>query len=117
MMTLLNGRSSPAQTNPERRRGLRIKQQRAVKVYEPRTSRYYPGQTADISAGGLRVSMPLSTPIIPGHVLCLHVAANCSFASRRQMLEAKVIWMRRDGAELLAGFELLPSAAIQSKAA
>src|SRR5438105_10444815 len=114
MMTLLNGRRSPTGANSERRRGLRIKQQRAVKVYEPRTCRYYPGQTADISASGLRLSLPLSTPIIPGHVLCLHVESNCSFAARRQMTEAKVIWLRRDGGQLLAGFELLATAAIQS---
>ena len=116
-MTLLNGRPSPPEDNLERRRGLRIKQQRAVKVYEPRTCRYYPGQTADISAGGLRLSLPLSAPIIAGNILSLHIAANCSFAARRQMVEAKVVWMRRDERELLAGLELLSASAVLSNAA
>src|SRR5438876_10345479 len=102
MLTLADGRRSPSPANlAERRRGLRIKQQRPVKVYEPRTSRYFPGQTADISLSGLRLNLPLSTPIIAGHTLCLHVGSahpNCDFASKRQMIEAKVIWIHRDQA-------------------
>ena len=117
MLTLLNGRPSPTESNPERRRGLRIKQERPVKLYEPRTARYYPGQTADISASGLRLSLPLATPLIPGHTLCLHIASNSSFASKRQMIEAKVIWTHRTDQSLFAGVELLPTAAIQAHAA
>ena len=118
MLTLLDRRHSPSPANStERRRGLRIKQSRPVKLYEPRTSRYFPGQTADISATGLRLSLPLPTPIIAGNILCLHVGSNSPFASRRQMIEAKVIWMDRTDTHLLAGLELLPTAAIQSSAA
>ncbi len=121
MMTLLHGRRSPSENNAtERRRGLRIKQQRPVKVYEPRTSRYFPCQTADISLSGLRLSLPLSTPIIADNTLCLHVASahsNCDLVSRRQMIEAKVIWMYRDKTQLMAGLELVSTAAIQSSAA
>src|SRR5207237_8680579 len=87
MLTLADRRPSPTPTNPERRRGLRIKQSRPVKFYDPRSSRYYPGQTADISLSGLRLSLPLSTPIIPGHTLCLHLASTSSFAFRRQLIE------------------------------
>ena len=119
MLTLADGRRSPAPANlAERRRGLRIKQSRPVKVYEPRTSRYFPGQTADISVSGLRLTLPLSAPIIAGNTLCLHIAnPTCALASRRQMIEAKVIWMLRNDNHLLAGLELLPTAAIQSSAA
>ena len=117
MLTLSNGRPSPGATNSERRRGLRIRQQRPVKVYEPRTSRYYPGQTADISASGLRLTLPLSTPIIAGNTISLHIASNCSFAARRHMVEAKVVWMHRDERSVLVGLELLSTAAIQSSAA
>jgi hypothetical protein len=117
MLTLTHRRPSPPSANPERRRGLRIKQTRPVKLYDPRTSRYFPGQTADISASGLRLNLPLSSPIIPGNTLSLHIASNSSFASKRQMIEAKVIWMQRNNGHLLAGLELLPTAAIQSTAA
>jgi len=110
---------SPTAANlAERRRGLRIKQTRPVKVYEPRTSRYFPGQTADISLNGLRLTLPLSTPIIPGNTLSLHIAnAGSPLASRRQMLEAKVIWLQRNSTQLMAGLELLSTAAIQTAAA
>jgi hypothetical protein len=117
MLTLSNGRLSPPATNSERRRGLRIKQQRPVKVYEPRTSRYYPGQTADISASGLRLTLPLSTPIIAGNTISLHIASSCSFASRRHMVDARVIWTDRNDSEVMVGLELLSTAAIQSNAA
>jgi len=117
MLKLLQDCPSPNEANLERRRGLRIKQERPVKVYEPRTSRYYPGQTADISTSGLRLSLPLSTPIIAGNTLSLHIASSCSFASRRQMVEARVVWMRRDHGQLVAGLELISAAAVQSRAA
>jgi hypothetical protein len=117
MMTLLNGHGSPPATNLERRRGLRIRQQRAVKVYEPRTSRYYPGQTADISAGGLRLTLPLSTPLIAGNTISLHIDSVCSFAARRHMVQARVIWMHRNESAVMVGLELLTTSAIQSAAA
>jgi hypothetical protein len=121
MLTLADRRPSPSPANlAERRRGLRIKQSRPVKIYEPRTSRYFPGQTADISLNGLRLSLPLSTPIVTGNTICLHLSSphsNCAFASRTQMIEAKVVWMQRESTQLLVGLELLSTAAIQSSAA
>jgi hypothetical protein len=33
------------------------------------------------------------------------------------MIEAKVVWTHRDSSQLMAGLELLPTAAIQSHAA
>jgi hypothetical protein len=118
-MLTLDRRMSPTPANlAERRRGLRIKQCRPVKVYEPRTSRYFPGQTADISQSGLRLTLPLSTPIVPGNTLCLHIAnSNSALASRHQMIEAKVIWLQRTSTQLMAGLELFSTAAIQSSAA
>ena len=125
MLTLADRRRSPSPANlAERRRGLRIKQSRPVKAYEPRTSRYFPGQTADISFNGLRLSLPLSTPIVAGNILCLHIGSpqsSSTLASRRQMIEARVIWIHRDTTnpqgELMAGLELLSAAAIQNSAA
>jgi len=119
-MLTLDRRMSPTPANlAERRRGLRIKQCRAVKVYEPRSTRYYPGQTADISLSGLRLTLPLSTPLVSGNTLCLHIASNSNsaIASRHQMLQARVIWLQRESTELVVGLELLSSAAIQSSAA
>src|SRR5688500_8505827 len=82
----------------ERRRGLRIRQHRPVKVYEPTLGRYFGGQTEDISATGLRIELPTSALIREGKVLTVHVGLNASgetLANRRQMVPARVIWVER----------------------
>lgn len=106
----------------ERRRGLRIRQNRPIKVFEPTLSRYFGGQTEDISATGLRIELPMSTPIREGKILNIHVGLNASgqtLAHRRQMLPARVIWIDRssNGTKMLAGIEFLASVAAHVDAA
>jgi c-di-GMP-binding flagellar brake protein YcgR len=98
----------------ERRRGLRINQARPIKVFEPTSSRYYGGQTEDISATGLRIELPRSVALTAGKVLSVHVGLSSSgesLANRRQMIPARVIWVRRNNNEnkprLTAGLEFL----------
>ena len=47
-----------AAAHGERRRGLRIRQHRPVKIFEPAGNRYFGGQTEDISSTGLRIELP-----------------------------------------------------------
>jgi hypothetical protein len=108
----------------ERRRGLRIRQLRPIKVLEPTTSRYFGGQTEDISSTGLRIELPASMPIRPGKVVSVHVGANSTgqmLANRRQMIPAKVVWVDRrskfDNGRLIAGIEFLASIAAHLDAA
>jgi hypothetical protein len=108
----------------ERRRGLRIRQQRPIKVLEPATSRYFGGQTEDVSTTGLRIELPASMPIRPGKVLSVHVGVSASgqtLANRRQMIPAKVVWVDRrskfDTGRLIAGIEFLASIAAHLDAA
>ena len=107
----------------ERRRGLRIRQSRPVKVYEPTTSRYFGGQTGDISVTGLRVELPAYAPVRVGEVLSIHVGLSESgqtLAHRRQMIPARVVWVnraRRLDAKLEAGVEFLASIAAHLDAA
>ena len=107
----------------ERRRGLRIRQSRPVKVYEPTTSRYFGGQTGDISVTGLRVELPAYAPVRVGDVLSIHVGLSESgqtLAHRRQMIPARVVWVnraRRLDAKLEAGVEFLASIAAHLDAA
>jgi hypothetical protein len=108
----------------ERRRGLRIRQSRPIKIFEPCVARYFPGQTQDISSTGLRVELPLSTPLRPGKMLNVHVGLNDSgqsLANRRQMIPARVIWIDRDSRQslnrLVAGVEFLATVAAQVDAA
>jgi hypothetical protein len=60
----------------ERRRGLRIRQHRPVKVLDPLASKYFGGQTQDISATGLRLELPAWTPLRMGQTLSVHVGLN-----------------------------------------
>lgn len=107
----------------ERRRGLRIHQNRPVKVYEPASGRYIGGQTEDISTTGLRIELPASAPVIEGKILSIHVglsAAGQTLANRRQMIPARVVWTRRLNArrgKLFAGVEFLASIAAHLDAA
>src|SRR3954463_4777822 len=77
----------------ERRRGLRIRQARPIKLYEPAGARYFGGQTEDISATGLRIELPASAPLQPGNVVNVHVGLNTmgqTLANRKGMIPAKV---------------------------
>ena len=104
-----------AEGGTERRRGLRIRQNRPVKVYEPTTSRYFGGQTEDISATGLRVELPAYVPVRVGEVLNIHVGlsqAGQTLANRRSMVPARVVWVnraRRIDGKLETGVEFLSS--------
>jgi hypothetical protein len=85
----------------ERRRGLRIRQHRPVKVLDPLASKYFGGQTQDISATGLRLELPAWTPLRMGQSLSVHVGLNRNgqtLANRRGMLPARVVWINRRGA-------------------
>jgi hypothetical protein len=108
----------------ERRRGLRVRQSRPIKIYEPTTSRYFGGQTLDVSATGMRVELPVSTPVRPGYMVNIHVGLNEmgeSLANRRQMMQAKVVWVERaldlTRSRLTAGIELTPNIAAHLDAA
>ena len=117
--------SMPREAATERRRGFRIRQARPVKVYEPTTSRYFGGQTEDVSATGLRVELPAYAPVREGDVLNIHVGLSPqtgqTLAHRRQMIPARVVWVSRDasrfGAKLEAGVEFLASIAAHLDAA
>lgn len=108
----------------ERRRGLRIRQSRPVKVFEPTAGRYVGGQTADVSTTGLRLELPLSVAVRPGKVLAIHVGLSErgeALANRRSMIPARVVWVDRSadlprgrmalGVEFLAGISVLAGAA------
>src|SRR5689334_24505554 len=78
----------------ERRRGLRIRQQRPIKIFEPTTHKYFGGQTHDVSATGLRIELPLATPVGPGRIVNVHVGLSEhgeTLANRRQMIPAKIV--------------------------
>jgi len=109
----------------ERRRGLRITQNRPVKVYDPMSARYYGGQTCDVSSTGLRVELPAFMPVGEGTFITIHVGLNekgQALANRRAMIPAKVVWLERsvDGSDrprVMAGVEFVSSIAAHLDAA
>jgi hypothetical protein len=103
-------------TGAERRRGLRIEQDRPIKVFEPTGSRYFGGKTQDISSTGLRIELPLHAPVREGETLAVHVGLSDrgqSLANRRQMLRARVVWVDRSSSQaagkVQVGVEFLAS--------
>jgi hypothetical protein len=115
---------APADDGIERRRGLRIQQTRPIKVFEATASRYFGGQTQDVSATGLRIELPLSTPVRPGKVLSIHVGLSESghaLANRRNMIPARVVWVSRppeiDARTMSVGVEFMASISAQLDAA
>lgn len=106
----------------ERRRGLRIHQQRPIKIYEPWSTRYIGGQTHDVSATGLRIELPISAPVIEGKLVSIHVGLSergGMLANRRQMIPARIVWIDRSGsgAKMTAGLEFLATVAAHLEAA
>lgn len=108
----------------ERRRGLRIRQSRPIKVLDPRTSRFYAGQTQDISSTGLRVELPASMPVRAGCTVNIHVGLGQNgqpLANRRAMIPAKIVWVvRREEAGqtvMTAGVEFVAHIAARLDAA
>jgi hypothetical protein len=110
-------------TGAERRRGLRISQDRPIKVFEPSAGRYIGGKTHDVSATGLRLEVPASAPLRPGKVLNVHVGLSytgASLANRRQMIPARVVWVNReigDVRRMCVGVEFMSSIAAHLDAA
>jgi hypothetical protein len=108
-------------TAAERRRGLRIGQNRPIKVYEPTSARFLGGQTQDVSATGLRIELPMSAAVQVGKLVTIHVGVSSqgqALANRRQMIPARVVWVdRSEGAKLSAGVEFLASIAAHLDAA
>lgn len=118
------GVDANADTISERRRGLRVRQNRPVKVFEPLGSRYVGGQTGDVSATGLRIELPAYATVRPGETLSIHVGLSHrgeTLANRRQMIPVRVVWVNRDAAgktgKLEAGVEFMANIAARRDAA
>lgn len=108
----------------ERRRGLRVRQQRPVKVFASAAARYFGGQTEDISATGLRIELPRHAPLESGDTLNIHVGLDQlgqPLANRRQMIPARVVWVNRQdnriSGRIEIGIEFLTSIAARLDAA
>jgi PilZ domain-containing protein len=107
----------------ERRRGLRIQQNRPIKVLDTIGGRFFGGQTHDVSATGLKIELPLHATVRKGEMLNIHVGLSQSgeaLANRRQMIPARVVWVNRSGLNskmMTAGVEFSSTIGAQLDAA
>ncbi len=107
----------------ERRRGLRILQNRPVKVLDSVGGKYFGGQTQDVSATGLRIELPAHAKVRCGENLSIHVGLSISgqsLANRRSMIPARVVWVSRYNPQrktITAGVEFASSISAQLDAA
>jgi len=108
---------------PERRRGLRVRQTRPIKVYEPTIARYFGGETRDVSATGLKIELPAGVPVREGRFLSVHVGVGDSgqpLANRRNMIPARIVWIDRKDSRpgrLTCGVEFIASITAELDAA
>jgi hypothetical protein len=116
--------AAEAPSHAERRRGLRVRQNRPVKIFEPLGSRYFGGQTEDVSSTGLRIELPAYAAVRPGETLSIHVGLSsrgATQANRRPMIPVRVVWVNREAAaasgKLEAGVEFMASIAARRDAA
>ncbi len=87
----------------ERRKHQRHPLPTTVQFYHAPSQREFPGRCVDISAGGLLMYVPASTPIQPGHPIRMHIttATRPEFAiASDKPVEAAVV--RVDRGKLLA---------------
>ena len=77
----------------DRREHTRTAVQRPCKMFDPRTRRYLPGVTRDVSAGGVAIDVPRLTDLKPGDVLHVGLAMKRrdQLLNGAQMLKATVI--------------------------
>jgi hypothetical protein len=105
-------RSKRLAMTTERRRGERFEQSRPVAVYEPYASRFFGGETVDVSTSGMKLRLPGWVKLGEGRIIDLHAgteAGGLPLANRRRAMLCRVVWTRSEGGEVLAGVEFLQS--------
>jgi hypothetical protein len=85
----------------DRRRAVRVQQQRPVKVYEPFVSRFFSGRMCDVSSTGMCLEFASWVTLRPGRVIHVHVGVATEgqpLPNRRNMIPARVVWQTSEKA-------------------
>lgn len=113
MVLVLDRESTNDTLHLDRRRAPRLSQQRPVRVYELSSSRFFVGQTLNVSSTGLQVEFPPFAQLPPGRLVNVHVGieeGGRPLANRRSMVPARVVWSKQvteDRECVRAGLEFL----------
>jgi hypothetical protein len=87
------------QTALDQRKDSRTDLQWPVSVWLPEANRFFNAHSVNISRGGALISMPMTTPIRPGHVVELNFPRTVTLAKQRgqfaRIKTAKVVRVNR----------------------
>lgn len=71
------------ETVAENRRTNRTELSWPVSMWLPEANRFFNGKTVNVAKGGVLVSMPMTTPIRPGHVVEINFPRTMNLAKKK----------------------------------
>ncbi|MGA2915552.1 MAG: PilZ domain-containing protein [Sedimentisphaerales bacterium] len=89
-----------AETTVENRRAARTVLSWPVSIWLPEANRFFNGRTVNVAKGGVLLSMPMTTPIKPGHVVEINFPRTMNLAKKKgqfaRIKAGKVLRVDRD---------------------
>ena len=71
------------ETTVENRRAARTELSWPVSIWLPEANRFFNGKTINVAKGGVLLSMPMTTPIRPGHVVEINFPRTMNLAKKK----------------------------------
>ena len=75
--------TTATETLVEHRRDVRTNLSWPVSVWLPEANRFFNGKTVNVARGGVLVSMPMTAPIRPGHLVEINFPRTTSLAKKK----------------------------------
>jgi hypothetical protein len=89
------------QTIVEQRRDVRTSLSWPVSVWVPKANRFFNGQSANISKGGVFIKLPMTAPIVPGTIVEINFPRTTALARQKgqyaRIKQGKVVRVDREG--------------------
>ncbi|OHB57436.1 MAG: hypothetical protein A2Y12_15720 [Planctomycetes bacterium GWF2_42_9] len=71
-----------------------------VSMWLPEANRFYNGRTVNVAKGGVYISLPMSAPVRPGHIVEINFPRTTSLAQKKgqfaRIKSGKVLRVQRD---------------------
>jgi hypothetical protein len=88
------------ETLVENRKSTRTELSWPISLWLPEANRFFNGKTINVAKGGVLLSMPMTTPIRPGHVVEINFPRTMNLAKKKgqfaRLKAGKVIRVERD---------------------
>jgi hypothetical protein len=98
----------------DRRKGIRVPQERGAKIFYAVGNRYIAAQTVDFSPSGLCITLPKTAAVIPGSTVSVHLPPKNSeslVGSKHLMASARVVWVTAAEGRTMVGLQYLKAQA------